>query len=126
MIKTLQNNPKQLFLIDGLGALLTIFFLTLVLTTYYEFIGMPKTTLYYLAFIVAIYAVYSFSCYFINPNKWQFLLKVIAFANLSYCIITIGCIYYFYENLTILGLAYFSLEILIIFILVILEFKIAS
>ncbi|MFD2564992.1 hypothetical protein [Aquimarina rubra] len=124
LIQTLQKNPKQLFLIDGLGALLTIFFLAVVLTTFQEYIGMPKTALCFLSMIAMIYAIYSFSCYLLNPAKWQILLKIIAFANLTYCLITIAYMYHFYNSLTVIGLLYFIIEIFIIVALVSIEFVI--
>ncbi|WP_299215809.1 hypothetical protein [uncultured Aquimarina sp.] len=121
LINTLRRKPKQLFLIDGLGALVTVFFLAVVLTRFQEYIGMPVKMLYFLSAIAFVFAAYSISCYFLNPKKWQSLLRIIAFANLAYCFITIICIYNFYESLTALGLLYFFLELLIIFGLVAIE-----
>ncbi|WP_299257983.1 hypothetical protein [uncultured Aquimarina sp.] len=121
LIDTFRKKPRQLFFIDGLGALLTIFFLTIVLTTFQEYIGMPKKTLYFLSVIAVIYGIYSISCYFLNPRNWQPFLKIIAFANLAYCFITIVFIYYYFQNMTVLGLLYFFLELLVIFGLVAIE-----
>ncbi|WP_299315064.1 hypothetical protein [uncultured Aquimarina sp.] len=121
LINTFSKKPRQLFFIDGLGALLTIFFLTIVLTTFQEYIGMPKKTLYFLSVIAVIYGIHSISCYFLNPRNWHPFLKIIAFANLAYCFITIVFIYYYFQNMTVLGLLYFFLELLVIFGLVAIE-----
>jgi len=120
-IEILRKQPKQIFLIDGCGAFLTAVFLN-VLTTFQEYIGMSLNVLHALSCVAFIFAVYSISCYFLNPKNWQTLLKIIAVGNLTYCFLTIGYMYYFYERITMLGLLYFSIELLIIFILVILEF----
>ncbi|MHA7059631.1 hypothetical protein ACWGOQ_0020565 [Aquimarina sp. M1] len=127
LVETLKKKPKQLFLIDGLGALLTLFFLIAMSTIFQEYIGMPETALYFLAMIALIYTVYSFSCYYLlNPRNWKPLLKIIAFANLVYCFLTIGCTYHFYQSLTTLGLFYFILEILLVLVLIYLEFITAT
>ncbi|WP_299440363.1 hypothetical protein [uncultured Aquimarina sp.] len=120
-IETLRKKPKQIFLIDGFGALLTMFFLAVVLVTFQKYIGMPRTVLYFLSTIAFAFAVYSVSCYFIHLTNWRFLLKIIAFANLTYCFLTIGFVYYHFQNLTTLGLLYFFLELLIILGLVAIE-----
>ncbi|WP_298543030.1 hypothetical protein [uncultured Aquimarina sp.] len=126
LIDTFRKKPRLLFLVDGLGALLTIFFLAVVLTTFQEYIGMPKKILYFLSLIVLVFAIYSLSCYLLNPTNWKIFLKIIAFANLIYCLLTAAYMYYFYESLTNLGLLYFCIEILIIFLIVTIEFMIAS
>ncbi len=43
--------PKQLFLLDAFGALLSAFFLGFVLVKYQVYIGMPENVLYILALI---------------------------------------------------------------------------
>lgn len=123
LIDTFRKKPRQLFLVDGLGALLTSFSLAVVLTKFQEYIGMPQRMLYFLSIVGLIFATYSILCYFLNPKNWQSLLRIIAFANLGYCLLTIRYMYLFYESLTALGLLYFILEILIIFAIVALELR---
>ncbi|SEL99865.1 hypothetical protein SAMN04487910_3856 [Aquimarina amphilecti] len=125
-IESLRKQPKLLFLIDGLGALVTLFFLTVVLTTFQEYIGMPKEELYFLSVFAMAFSIYSITCYIVNPTNWNIFLRIIAFANLIYCFITIGYICYFYQNLTLIGLLYFIIEILIIFVLTNLELTVAK
>ncbi len=124
-IEYLRKKPKRLFLIDGLGALVTLFFLAVVLTRFQEYIGMPKKGLYFLSIFAVIFSIYSITCYLLRPVNWNILLRIIAFANLVYCFITIGYICYFYEHLTMIGLLYFITEILIIFVLINLELTVA-
>jgi hypothetical protein len=114
MIKKLTQNPKKLFLIDGLGAFLTAFILFVILRTFNEYIGMPKYILTLLSIIALVFCVYSFSCFFfLNKNRKPFLL-INSIANMLYCCLTLGLIIYYFPQLTILGLTYFLLEILVI------------
>jgi len=126
MIDKLTSNPKQLFLIDGFGALLTAFFLVVILAGFEDRFGMPRSVLYGLSLAVSIYAIYSFSCYFFLRSKWRPYLKAIAMANLLYCLITIALVFCFYQSLTILGLIYFFLEVIVICGLVIIEWRVAE
>ena len=126
MIDKLTSNPKQLFLIDGLGAVLTIFFLVVILAGFEDRFGMPQNILYGLSLVVCVYAIYSFSCYFFLRGKWRPYLKAIAMANLLYCLITIGLVFYFYQSLTILGLLYFFLEVVVIGGLVVIEWRVVT
>ena len=47
-------------------------------------------------------------------------------ANLLYCLITIGLVFYFYQSLTILGLLYFFLEVVVIGGLVVIEWRVVT
>lgn len=132
IIQQLKSNPKNIFLIDGIGALITFLSLFGIGFWLQEYFGMPATILYSLGFVVVFYAIYSFSCYFFlfdkignALKKWQSFLKVIIAANSLYCVILFFLLIYFYQSLTILGFTYFSLEISIITVLVILEMKMA-
>lgn len=107
-------NPKVLLLIDGTGALLTAFFLAVILARFQEAFGMPANTLYLLSAIACSYSFYSFFCsYFLTGNK-QNQIRIIAFANIAYCCITISFVLHFRERLTVLGWSYFLLEFIII------------
>ena len=123
ILDKITSNPKKLFLIDGIGGVLTAFFLGVVLPAFEDSFGMPITILYYLSSIACVYAIYSISCYILLANNWRPYLKAIAFANLLYCCVTIVLVYYFYEKLTIWGLTYFVLELMVISSLIIIERK---
>lgn len=116
---------KNLFLVDSLGALCTALLLSLLLAQMHSTFGMPPNVLYVLSFLAGIFALYSFICYRTTPGNWKFYLKIIAIANLLYCCLTIGLMYYFYEQLTAFGLGYFILEIGIVVILAGIELKTA-
>ncbi len=118
--------PKQLFLIDSVGALISAIMLGLVLTTFEEWFGMPSRALYLLALLAGLFFLYSYSRYRINSERWRPYLKVIAIINLLYCFLTLNLVVYFYSSLTVLGLVYFVGEIVIILALAVIELKTAA
>ena len=122
-LNRLMNQPKKIFLLDGVGALVSAFFLGVVLVRFENLIGMPLNVLYLLAIIPCFFAVYSFYCHFVLKNNWSVFLKIIAVANLSYCILTIGLLFVYYQSLSVLGLLYFLVEQMLIGILIALELK---
>lgn len=119
-------NPRKLFLIDSLGALLSAVMLGFVLVRFESFIGMPQKELYALSFIACIFFIYSLTCFLSKSGNWKPYMKLIAIANLIYCCLTIGLIFYLYQQLTALGLAYFVGELIIITILALFELKTTS
>jgi len=115
--------PKNIFLIDAFGAILTAFLLFFVLKTFNTFLGLSKTTLEYLSLLAVIFSVYSFSCFFLIINNWKSYLKIICIANVFYCLLTIGIIIYYYQSISVFGIAYFFGEIVVIAGLVFLEIR---
>ena len=121
LITQLAAHPKRLFLIDGLGAFLTAFMLSVVLSNFESSFGMPLKTLYFLSFLAGIFCLYSFCCYFFVSGNWRPFLKTIAVANTLYCCLTLGLVFYYYPNLTLLGMVYFWGEIGVVMGLVVVE-----
>ena len=126
MIKRLADNPRLVFLYDGLGALLSATLYGVVLVYFESYIVMSPILLYILAAIACIYACYSFACFFVNPENWRKAVKVIANANITHCLIVGGFVYDSFEDLTNLGLAYFIVDVLVIFCIAIIELKVAN
>ncbi len=126
IIKQLSLMPKKLFLIDSLGALVTAFFLFIVLKDFNEYFGMPITILNYLSSIAACLCIYSITCFVIIKKNWIPFIRIISTANILYCILTIGLIILYQSQLTIFGKAYFLGEIAIILGLVYIELNVAN
>lgn len=119
-------HPRQVFFIDGLGALLTAVMLGIVLAQWEAFFGMPRAKLYILAGVAVIFAVYSLTCYWRLPTNWRPYLRAIAATNLLYCCVTAGLVVYLYKVLTVWGVLYFVGEILIVVSLAIFEWKVGK
>ena len=116
-------NPRILFLIDSLGALLSSVMLGLVLVQFEQIIGMPKEVLYYLALAAIVFFLYSFCLFLWFPDNWRGFLRIIAVANLIYCGVTLSLIVFLHTQLTTLGLFYFILEIIVIIVLAMIEWR---
>lgn len=126
IIDKLASKPRIMFLVDGLGACLSAFLLGVVIYNLENTFGMPKDVLFYLAIAPCFFAIYSFRCYLLNSTKWRSLLKIIAIANLIYCIISAIMICQHYSLLTILGIIYFVVEIIIVAYISKVELNIAN
>ncbi len=123
MLKNMTSNPKQLFLIDCLGALLSAILLGVVLTSFEPIFGMPRNVLFGLAALACLFAIYSFWNHVRFKENWRPYLQGIAIVNLLYCGLTAALVVYFRQELTKWGLLYFLLEMLVIIALVLVEFK---
>ena len=126
LVQKTTSNSKQLFLVDGFGALVSAFFLGVVLVYFQEAIGMRLNILYFLAILPVFFAMYSFSCYFLLKKNHRTFIRVIAYANLLYCCLTLSLVVFYYESLTSLGLTYFFVEIIIVGIIIGIQFKASS
>lgn len=122
----LNSNPKNLFLVDAIGALLSAFLLGIVLVQFESFFGIPRETLYILAIIPCFFSGYDLMCYFrINKNLSPFL-KGIAYANILYCGISLAFAFYHYHEITIWGWCYILSEVVIVLILAGIEIKVGN
>jgi O-antigen/teichoic acid export membrane protein len=115
--------PRRLFLIDAIGALISGSLLAFVLTSYEHLFGVSTDTLNVLAMIAFSFSVYSFSCFLINPKKWRLFMRLIASANLLYCCLTAIWVLGFHPEITLLGIAYFVGEIILVTGLALFEWK---
>lgn len=118
--------PRTIFLVDSIGAALTTLLLFFVLRNFNDYFGIPKYILTYLAIIALTFCVYSTTCFFLLKDSLTPFIRVISIANITYSVLTIVFLYIYRNELTRLGIAYFSVEITIIISLVYLELKIAS
>ncbi len=125
-IKKIKDNPRKLFLIDGVGALVSAFMLGVVLVRLEHIFGVPVQTLYLLAFLPVLFAVYDFYSYREGKDKLGVLLKGIAIMNIGYCLLSIGLAFYHHEVISYLGWAYIVIEIMIVVVIAILELKVAK
>ncbi|MFY7840302.1 MAG: hypothetical protein ACOVP7_08490 [Lacibacter sp.] len=117
---------QKLFLIDGMGAILSAVMLGSVLTRYEAFFGMPKNVLFVLMAVALLLSVYSFTHAAKQPANPLKRLKLIAVANICYCLLTVALMIAFYPQLTMYGLLYFIGELIIILSLAFLELNTAA
>jgi hypothetical protein len=109
--------PKTLFLIDGIGAMLTAVSLSLILPNLQWFL-MPLDILLPLAAVAGLFAIYSITNYLVNPTRWKGLLLGIAIANTTYCLVTLSLVVFMFSELSLIDKLYFFGEIIIVMTLV--------
>lgn len=125
LIQTCLRSPRKLFLMDGLGALVSAFLLGVVLVQLESIFGIPRSTLYVLAFVPCVFALYDFCCFFMLKNNESTFLMVIAIANMLYCILSIGFALHHYQSLTYLGWGYIIIEVAIVLAIAVIELQTA-
>ncbi len=119
-------NPKHLFLFDSLGALVSAVLLGLVLANFESTFGMPQATVYMLAIIPIPFFFYSLFCFLLYPENWRPYLRLIAIANILYCLLTLSLMFIKHSELTFLGFGYFIGEIIIVVSLAVFELRVAA
>lgn len=126
LVERLKRTPRTLFIVDGVGALVTALLVGVVLPTLREHIGMPRPVLRALALTAAVFAAYSLTCAATGPTRWPRYLRTIAVANAMYCVVTAGCLFYFRARLAVGDWIYFVGEIVVVGTLVALELRTAA
>ncbi|MFK8104518.1 MAG: hypothetical protein AB8G15_18485 [Saprospiraceae bacterium] len=117
---------KQLFLLDGVGAIVSAILLGIVLVQLETYFGIPRETLYLLAALPCFFAVYDFYCYFSVEQHLGKYLRGIAIVNLLYCVLSLGLAFYHYQEILYLGWIYIIVEIMIVVALAMIELKAAG
>lgn len=124
-IQYLIKNPSTIFLVDGIGALLTTLSLCLIMLNFGSEFGMSLYPLSILTIIATLFCSYSILCFLFLKESWCVYISMIGLANLLYALLSFSLMMYFFSTLPAWGILYFSLEILIILCLVYIEVSIA-
>lgn len=117
-------SKQSIFLLDGIGGLITAFIIGFVLPFFREDVRLPKEILQGLAIAGLLYGIYSLSCSFFTGKRDRIRLMGIIGANVFYCIVTSVMVIMYLDHLSGWGITYFIAEIAIILALVGLEFKV--
>jgi hypothetical protein len=125
-IKNLKIGPRTVFIIDGSGAILSAFLLGVVLVQFQSFFGIPFRILYFLAAIPILFFLFDVYSYLTVQHHTVKKLKIIALANLLYCLLSISVTAYHAGQVTIWGWIYILIEILIVLIVVAIELATAK
>lgn len=119
------KNPKTIFLVDSIGAFLSAFCLMIISRFYSNYFGINPSTLQLLTILPIIFCIYSACCYLLIKRSYKPFILIIAIANFLYCLITLVLMFTLYSELTILGLSYFVIELMIIALIISIEFKVS-
>jgi hypothetical protein len=125
LVERLARTPRTLFLLDGVGALVTALLVGVVLPALGEHVGTPRPALRALALAAAVFAAYSLMCVAARPTRWPRYLRGIALVNAGYCVVTAAVLIRFASLLHLLDWLYFVGEIVVVLALVTLELRVA-
>jgi phosphatidylserine synthase len=117
---------RFVFLIDGLGALLTALCTFLLMQYFRDKVGLPYEVLRILTLTAVAFAAYSLTCHIVFKGPQKTFLHIIMVANVVYAIITLVLLLIYKDRVQPLGLIYFIGEVLIITGLVFWEFRVAQ
>ncbi len=118
--------PKQLFLVDAIGAMVTACLLFFVLKPLENFFGMPTSILNFLAMIALCFCLYSTAFFLFLPKHYKIFLTIISLSNLGYCMLTCYLVVTHIAQLTNMGILYFLGEIVVVCLLAYTELKVAK
>lgn len=119
-------HPNHLLLLDAGGALFTTFVLFVMSVFCSAWVGIPATILEYLSLIACIICLYSTGSCLLVRRKFPTFILIAGLLNILYCVATIGVMYHYRSDLSFYGAAYFIAEVLVIFLLIQLEVKVAA
>lgn len=125
-MQKMEAHPKNLFLIDGVGALLSAFLLGIVLVHFESIFGIPASALYILAAAPVLFVLYDFYAYRKAHHAAGPWLIGIAIMNLAYCFLSAGLVLHHREAVKFWGWYYIISEIMILLALVYIEFTIGK
>ena len=111
-------SAKQIFLVDAIGALITAGLLVGLIALFESFFGIPSKPANVLAMIAVAFAAYSGFCFVFLKRRWSSFLIPIIIANTTYCLITLGVIILYIDQITVYGVIYFLFEMAIVLLLV--------
>ncbi len=114
VLNTLRSNPRKLFLIDGLGALLSSFLTGVVVAGFRDYFGIPLQAIYLLAVVPLFFAGYDTFCFLTYRGRPARRLQVIASLNILYCLLSFSIMVLYRESLTLLGYLHLIAEAVVV------------
>jgi hypothetical protein len=120
------SRPALLFLIDGIGALLSA---TLLLVLHCFFLltnGLPPTIVYTLIGVAFVLSAFSLTSGWLLKRHHSRYLRLLAILNGSYLLTVFIVIFYYFSRLELFLLLFFLLESLVISCLIYLECKVGN
>ena len=120
----LHAQPKNIFLIDGIGAAFSALFLLGILAQFPEYVGLSKNILLVLGAIACLLSTYSIACFYFLIRKRPVFLGITILANTLYAALTLSLLLYFGQVISFLGMYYFISELIVLGILIKLEYDV--
>ncbi|MFV8259220.1 hypothetical protein ACNQKP_15540 [Bdellovibrio bacteriovorus] len=115
-------NAQNVFLMDAMGALLSLTLTAGVLPLLSTWTGLQPNILYFLATFPFVYCVYSFVCYKLR-NRKPWMLLTILFANALYVLVS-GAVMMTVPGITAWGYSFLLAEILVLLAVILIEWSV--
>jgi len=124
IIQFSSRNPKFLFLSDATGALVTALSWLVWKLFFAEQFNFHNDVLSGLIFYAVAMFCASMQFYLFAKKDYGSCIKFLVFGNICFVIILINLLYFFWNEISIFPKFYIAMEILIIFMLALLEVKV--
>ncbi|MEM6292771.1 MAG: hypothetical protein AAGA54_15970 [Myxococcota bacterium] len=111
---------RNVFLVDGLGAVASTIATLSITLAFQPLFGMPTRTLWGLVLLAVGFVAYSLSCW-VRRAPLRPWLPVVMTANLAYCGVVAAALVAHTAEMTAFGTAYFAVEMVVIVGVVIVE-----
>ncbi|XDD43926.1 hypothetical protein AB3N58_06160 [Leptospira sp. WS60.C2] len=113
-----KSQPYSTFLLDAIGAFVSLLVLLVVILPFKQWFGMPVSALYILCILASIMFFYSSLCFFKKPKHWKPFLLGVILGNLTYCSISTFFLITYWHQLETLGAFYFIWEKIVVLAIV--------
>lgn len=120
------ESPRRLIVADLLGATLSLISLTLIWFVFESLFDLPKTAISILITSATLLLGFDLFSLLSSRDKHNQQLQFIGIANVCYCVLSLCLAIIFYEDITLVGHIYLLLEILLVFLLAMVELKVVS
>jgi hypothetical protein len=120
MIQTLKAKPKTIFLLDALGAFVSLLSLLILFFLTDELNAIPTQIKVGLSILICVFICCGITFYYLAKSTYSMLRIVMAY-NILYIVISFFLLFTFFDALKWIGKSYLIIEILILIGVVIFE-----
>lgn len=126
LVARFASNPRQLFLFDSLGGLLSAAAPLLILWKFESHLGLPRELLLAMSITGFLYSTYSLLCALRIKSRWNFFLKILVVANSTYLLALMAYTVIHFSTLSQLGLAYLLVDHFVLISIISLELAVIA
>lgn len=116
-------DKKNIFLLDGVGAIASAIFTGVLLPLFSNALGLPTPILNGLACFPLVYGLFSLGCYWLTQETKNWMLLGIITGNIIYCFVSFSLVF-LYVDITRWGQSVLIAEVLVILGVVAIELKV--
>lgn len=114
---------KNILSLDAVGAFISAVLWLGVLPYFHQFSGIPVKTCYFLGFFPVLFLIYDLTCLYAIQEHYTRYIRIIAWANLLYCALSILVAFTHASTVTLAGWTYLIIEIIVVIAVALLEFQ---